>query len=212
MSKSSSNNASSRKGRPPAEEIGLANERVLTAATELFLDLGFGRTTLDMVAKQGRVGKSVLYRRYPNKEALFEAVVHRSIKTMFDHMTDVSKLDDQHSKLQVAGEQLIEGILHPRCVALMRITAAEAKSLPALAQKAYQVSFDGSVDYVLNALGKGRTDEKALLAARRFVELAVQPFSFQAAFDVRTDDLRRRASSTTSEVLNLLIASGYLST
>ena len=138
-----------RRGRPPASRAGQFDERILEVATSLFLDRGFGRTTLDLVAQHAEVGKSSLYARYPSKGALFAAVVSRSIQTMFDHLAPVPQGLSLVQRLQAVGEALIEGMLHPRCVAFMRITAAEADNFPNLALMAYQVSFDGSVSYVL---------------------------------------------------------------
>ncbi|MBP3982640.1 TetR/AcrR family transcriptional regulator [Acidovorax sp. JG5] len=204
--------AAPRRGRPSAQEALLVDERVLSAATTLFLELGFGRTTLDMVSQLARTGKSALYARYPNKESLFSAVVQHSIQTMFAHMSSVDSPSDYRSRLRSAGRQLIEGMLHPRCVALMRITAAEAHNFPELALLAYRVSFDGSVRCVVSAL------EGALLPAgqdikeiaHRFVEVAVQPLSFQAAFGLNPDALRQRSASSVDDAIALLCATGRL--
>lgn len=193
-----------RRGRPPAQQAGLLEERVLQVATALFLERGFGRTTLDLVAQQAEVGKSSLYARYPGKGALFDAVVSHSIQTMFDHMAPVPQSLDFAQRLQTVGEILIEGLLHPRCVALMRITAAEAENFPGLALKAYQVSLEGSVEYVLMAMGTNSSDAQLRALAQRFVEVAVQPLSFQAAFGVEAELLRLRAPACVQDAVALL--------
>lgn len=196
-----------RRGRPPAKQARGLEERVLQVATTLFMEKGFGRTTLDLVAQQAEVGKSSLYARYPNKDALFDAVVSHSIQAMFDHMITVPQSLDLAQRLQAIGEILIDGLLHPRCVALMRITAAEASNFPSLALKAYEVSLEGSVDYVLMAVGTkhaGTADPKLRALAQRFVEVAVQPLSFQAAFGVQADLLRSRSPACVSDAVTLL--------
>lgn len=201
------NAPSRRRGRPPAQHAGLLEERVLQVATALFLERGFGRTTLDLVAQQAQVGKSSLYARYPGKGALFDAVVSHSIQAMFDHMAPVPPSLDFAQRLQTVGEVLIDGLLHPRCVALMRITAAEADNFPGLALKAYQVSLEGSVEYVLMAMGTtgaSRADAQLRVLAQRFVELAVQPLSFQAAFGVDAELLRLRAPACVQDAVALL--------
>ena len=173
----------------------------------MFLERGFGRTTLDLVAQHAEVGKSSLYARYPSKGALFAAVVSRSIQTMFDHLAPVPERLNLMQRLQAVGEALIEGMLHPRCVAFMRITAAEADNFPDLALTAYQVSFDGAVLYVLRGLGAAdpAAAEPGLTAlAQRFVEVAVQPLSFQAAFGVDAALLRLRASACVRDAVELL--------
>ena len=196
-----------RRGRPPASQAGQFDERILQVATSLFLDRGFGRTTLDLVAQHAEVGKSSLYARYPSKGDLFAAVVSLSIQTMFDHLAPVPEGLGLGQRLQAVGEALIEGMLHPRCVAFMRITAAEADNFPNLALMAYQVSFDGSVSYVLKGLGAANLDAAdpgLITLAQRFVEVAVQPLSFQAAFGVDVALLRLRASQCAHDAVELL--------
>jgi AcrR family transcriptional regulator len=196
-----------RRGRPPASQVGQFDERILQVATSLFLNRGFGRTTLDLVAQHAEVGKSSLYTRYPSKADLFAAVVHHSIQTMFDHLAPVPEGLNLEQRLQAIGSALIEGILHPRCVAFMRITAAEADNFPDLALTAYQVSFDSTVLYVLKGLGVDNlnsTSQELIRLAQRFVEVAVQPLSFQAAFGVDATLLRLRSSQCVHDAVELL--------
>lgn len=204
-----------RRGRPSTAQAALLEEHVLATATTLFLERGFGRTTLDLVAQQAAVGKSGLYARYPNKGALFTAVVDRSIQTMFNDMQAVHNDPDTGQRLQRVGEGLVEGMLHPRCVALMRITAAEAENFPNLALSAYEVSFKGAVRQVLRALGvqdRVDADVEQTRLAERFVEIAIQPLSFQAAFGVDATLLRLRASACVRDAVKLLQAARTLDT
>ena len=199
--------SSRRRGRPPASQSGQFDERILQVATSFFLERGFGRTTLDLVAQHAEVGKSSLYTRYPSKGDLFAAVVRRSIQTMFDHLAPVPDGLSLEQRLKAIGEALIEGMLHPRCVAFMRITAAEADNFPDLALTAYQVSFDGAVLYVLRGLGVDNltaTTQELVTLVQRFVEVAVQPLSFQAAFGVDTALLRLRSSQCVHDAVELL--------
>lgn len=204
----------SRRGRPPAEEAGLAEGRLLDAATTLFLELGFGRTTVDKVSTISGVGKSSIYARFASKEELFAAVVTRSIASMFDDMKPVPPDLDVKDRLRHVGKELAQSLLVPRCVSLMRITAAEAVNFPELASMAYQVSFDGSIRRILQALGgSGNSLEKrkATRIAVRFLEVAIQPISFQAAFGADIAVLRKRWKSDVDDAIRLLEARGDLS-
>jgi AcrR family transcriptional regulator len=202
-----------RKGRPRAEDRGLADERVLDAATALFMERGFGRTTLDQVSERSQTGKSTLYRRYANKEALFAAVVTRSIDAMFDDLKAAPSDGSVQDRLRHIGHELARVMLDARCVALMRITAAEAGNFPALATLGYQQSFDGTARFVAEAIiGPNGSEPIAavLPVARRFVELALQPISFQAAFGVDPDLLKDQVSRHVDEAIILLTATGKL--
>ena len=189
------------------------DDRVLDAATALFLEQGFGRTTLDQVSERSRTGKSTLYGRYANKEALFAAVVTRSINAMFDDLKADATGGDVHSRLRHVGLELARVMLDPRCVALMRITAAEAGNFPALATLGYQMSFDGTARFVAEAItgsDRSRIPTSVMPTACRFVELALQPISFQATFGVDPDVLKKQVGRHIDEAIILLTATGLL--
>jgi TetR/AcrR family transcriptional repressor of mexJK operon len=49
--------------------------KILAAAKESFLELGYAATSMDLVAQRARASKTTLYTRFPSKEALLAAVV-----------------------------------------------------------------------------------------------------------------------------------------
>jgi len=196
-----------RRGRPPAAEAGIVDKRILATATELFLELGYGRTTLDKVSQLSNTGKSALYGRYPDKETLFGAVVERSIQQMFADLPAIPMDRPLRERLLHVGTELAKSLLVPRCVALMRITAAEANTFVDLAGMAYRVSFDSSVQWVREALGANRSEG----IAERFVEVALQPMSFQAAFGADVQAMHQRSRADAEDAILLLEAKGLLS-
>jgi AcrR family transcriptional regulator len=60
-------------------QIAQTEERILAAATELFLADGYVATTLEAVAKRARVGARTVYLRFGTKAALFKRVVDVAI-------------------------------------------------------------------------------------------------------------------------------------
>lgn len=186
-------------------------ERILTAATSLFLEQGFGRTTLDQVAARAKTGKSSLYGHFRDKETLFSAVVHHSIELMFAEMTEPPTEGTIEDKLRDVGRALTESFLLPRCAALMRITAAEAETMPDLAHSAYQVSFDGSLQRVKAVLdaNTSMSDQETVTIATRFIEIALQPLSFQAAFGGDLPALLARSHEDVEDAILLLKSKGY---
>ncbi|EQD50033.1 transcriptional regulator, TetR family, partial [mine drainage metagenome] len=58
-------------------------DRILTAAHELFAANGLG-VTLDDVAHHARLGVGTVYRRFPNKESLVEALFEQRIIELID--------------------------------------------------------------------------------------------------------------------------------
>lgn len=183
-------------------------ERILDAATSLFLEQGFGRTTLDQVATSARTGKSSVYGYFKNKPTLFSAVVHHSIELMFAEMGDLPQASGVEERLRSVGLSLIHSLLVPRCAALMRITAAEAETMPDLARSAYQISFEGSLHRVKAVLDDDPSfkERDTTEIATRFIEIALQPLSFQAAFGGDLALLRSRSANDIEDALLLLKA------
>jgi len=69
--------------RPPSAlreaQIAQTEQRIIGAATELFLADGYVATTLEAVAKRARVGARTVYVRFGTKAALFKRVVDVAI-------------------------------------------------------------------------------------------------------------------------------------
>ena len=61
-------------GRPLRADAARNREKVLRAAREAFAESGYG-VPLDEIASRAGVGPGTVYRHFPAKEALFEAVV-----------------------------------------------------------------------------------------------------------------------------------------
>ena len=51
-------------------------ERLLDSAGSLFSRWGFDKTNMDDIARQAGISKGAVYLEFPNKDALFKAVVH----------------------------------------------------------------------------------------------------------------------------------------
>jgi AcrR family transcriptional regulator len=68
-------------GMPSLRQAQIAHteERIIAAATELFLADGYVATTLDAVARRARVGARTVYVRFGTKAALFKRVVDVAI-------------------------------------------------------------------------------------------------------------------------------------
>jgi TetR/AcrR family transcriptional regulator, mexJK operon transcriptional repressor len=128
-------NTSTRSMSPRAER---KREQILSGAQCLFLTHGYAGTSTDAIAKAVGISKETLYAYYPNKEALFAAVLQ--------HLVDVLA-DDQFAEIEhtmlVNGEtfrqalidlaqRIIRSTMQPDYLALMRIVIAESTRVPQL--------------------------------------------------------------------------------
>jgi TetR/AcrR family transcriptional repressor of mexJK operon len=123
-----------RGGRPPQEEAARLGERILDVATELFLAEGYGATSIEAIAQRARISKRTLYHRFPDKAALFAAVVHRIIEGLRPPsgvpLYDGGTLEEILRRL---ARLVLRASLVPMALALSRLMIAEAQRFPELA-------------------------------------------------------------------------------
>ena len=202
-----------RRGRPRADQAGEVDARLLDAATDLFLERGFGRTTLDQVAQVARVGNTTLYKRYPSKELLFTAVIHRSVEKAVGQIVVKARQSTASARLRHTGIAMGHSALTREVVAIMRISAAEAESFPEIARLGYRIGFDASVEQAARAIA-GSDEDAAMIAATpaatRFVELALHPLELQGMFGVDLSILRPRIEESVEHAIAMLSALGML--
>src|SRR2546421_5423662 len=80
-------------GRPLRADAARNREKVLQAAREAFAESGYG-ITLDEIAARAGVGPGTVYRHFPAKEALFEAVVTARLTDLVRDARDRARADD----------------------------------------------------------------------------------------------------------------------
>src|SRR3982074_3196203 len=75
---------------------GSKHQRVVERATEVFCRYGFARTTMGDIAERCEISRPALYLLFPDKEAIFTAVVERmdqdklaSIRAEVAHLKDL---------------------------------------------------------------------------------------------------------------------------
>ncbi len=120
-------NAIARVGRPLKAEQNAAAERIIDAATTLFATRGFAGTSMEQVASQCGAGKDTVYRRFPSKVALFEAVVEHAHGRAVTRLRDLPMVEgDALERLRALMRELLHINMEPDLIALKRITFSEA--------------------------------------------------------------------------------------
>ena len=79
-----SRNRTRPRGRPPATDSAETRETIIDAARVEFAVRGFDATSLTSIASAAGLTPSALYHYFDGKEALYEAVVHRTIEVVWD--------------------------------------------------------------------------------------------------------------------------------
>lgn len=63
------------RGRPKAETVSQISTAIIEAATDIFLARGYEETSMEAVATRAGVTKVTLYKRFPDKRGLLQAVL-----------------------------------------------------------------------------------------------------------------------------------------
>ncbi len=85
--------AANRPKRKTRSDVARNRERLLIAAKAAFAQDG-ARATLDAVARKAGLGIGTLYRHFPTREALYEAVYRRDIEQLVALSDDLSAVAD----------------------------------------------------------------------------------------------------------------------
>lgn len=128
-----------RGGRPSRVQSAQLSDRILDVATALFLQDGFGTTSIEAVAKRAGISKRTFYHRFRGKEELFEAVVRRLIARWMPPF-DAALLDAPSlaEALRRSAEYMLDVALTTEGLALHRVVIAEAERFPGLARILYE--------------------------------------------------------------------------
>lgn len=86
-------------GRKPRADAVQNRERLIAAAKEV-LGQGGPSASLEAVARQAGVGTGTLYRHFPTREALFQAVYHREVEQMLELAVDLQASNDRLEALR----------------------------------------------------------------------------------------------------------------
>jgi AcrR family transcriptional regulator len=88
-----------------AERLDLTAERILDAALEQFELHGIRRSSVEAIARRAGVTRVTVYRRFPRKEALVDAVTVREARRM------IAAADAHITGLADAEERAVEGVV-----------------------------------------------------------------------------------------------------
>ncbi|WP_158792117.1 TetR/AcrR family transcriptional regulator [Granulicella sp. L60] len=117
------------------ESNGSIDERLLSAALDVFLEKGFAAATIDEIAGKAKSSKLTLYNHYGNKEGLFEAVVRRQNAAMLEVVTMTLPIGGPIEEfLHTMANRLYASLLLKETVGMLRILHAEAERFPKLTE------------------------------------------------------------------------------
>jgi len=191
-----------RGGRPTLDDARRKSEQLLTAATALFVERGFDAATMEAVALAAGIGKQAVYQRYPNKEALFAAVIARLSDEGEAAMPRHDDRDPLAPGLASRVHDYLRYALNPRSQLVCRLVMREGHRFPQLVMLLQQVTLDRMIRPLAAFLGAAAARGEARPADMMAVASACVDLVFaeamRSAFQQRTLSAAqvRRAAET----------------
>lgn len=159
---------------PSAYHRRVAEEKraaILKAATGLFLAAGYDGTSLARIAEAAGVSKATLFKQFPTKAALFDAIVTDSWQVE-DADGPEPPAADLRAGLTAIGHRYVDLLTRPGMTALFRIVIAELPRFPELGEAQFSRGkmpyFESVSRYLAAADGAGsaKVDDPDLAATQ----------------------------------------------
>jgi AcrR family transcriptional regulator len=206
-----------RSGRPPKELAGEVERRILDAAHKLFLDRGFEGASIEEIAQAARCGKPTIYARFPDKRALFTAVVMRDIVARIEHFEIDVPAGAVEERLTAVGAALLRNALEHDRIELMRLAMAEARRFPDLAASLGGMARERGTERGGRLLAEiAQSDEIGRLAAfaperfatttRFFIDLLILPLILRALLGERLELLEAEVDAHAARTVTFFLA------
>lgn len=108
------------------------------AGTAVFLRLGYGSASMDLIAAEAKVSKQTIYNHFHSKDELFKAIITDMTATL---ITPLSVRDAVRSSperlLRSLGRDFLSLMLKPSSLSLYRLIVAESGRIPELGGEIY---------------------------------------------------------------------------
>lgn len=134
---------------PPAHDAPAPDAKagqILAASRAAFLELGYGGTSMDLVAQRARVSKTTLYTRFPSKEELFTATIiaecdRYGLRFAPDAFDDLP-LEETLARV---GRRFVDLLWSPEVTKMQQIVIGEASRFPEVARLYFQAGPEQAV-------------------------------------------------------------------
>jgi TetR/AcrR family transcriptional repressor of mexJK operon len=109
------------------------HQQMLEAAGELFITQGYGKVSMEAVAKLAQVSKATLYAHFPSKDVLFATIVGDACaRNALGDNNFPELVGDIGAALRQIGTRLLSFLMLDRTMAIYRVTIAESARFPEL--------------------------------------------------------------------------------
>lgn len=172
-----------RSGAPSRREK--RRQAILDAAREIFLEQGYGATSLNDIVSVSGGSLATLYDLFGGKAGLFQAMIEKGCLEFFEFL-DAGDIDGKplEEALHVIAERFFEGLIQQNGMALLRVIVAEVPQFPEIGVTYYQAGPEAGRERVSVYLAKQA--ERGLLtvddpdfAASTFISMVLADYQIK---------------------------------
>jgi AcrR family transcriptional regulator len=160
-------------------------EHILAEAKNVFLELGFERTSMDLVAQRAQTSKRSLYAHFETKDALFTAVIERIQQLFMGRMkTPEHYADDPMDAAVLFCGRFAQMLTWAPILRTCRLGIAEAERLPDASSRLYDAFFGVAHERLSDFLEKqfALAPASATRLADQSLTSATHPWFLRALF------------------------------
>ncbi|MCX7092326.1 MAG: TetR/AcrR family transcriptional regulator [Methylobacter sp.] len=136
-------------GRPRKGDEQLSRDRLLDTAFTLFLEHGYGKLSLETLARDAHVSMRTVYSQFGGKAGLFGAVIRRCSDQFVSGLSEEHVLEHSPEQaLSAFAKQFLHRVTRPDAVRIRAILIGESLRFPDLATQFYEQGPQRTLDHL----------------------------------------------------------------
>ena len=187
-------------------------DQVINGARNIFLSQGFEGASVDVIARQAGVSKATLYSYFPDKQALFMAVLNQECDLQRRAQMDIEFLQrDVRDALHHLAYSMLEFLMSDEGVSIFRVCVAEAQRFPELGRAFYETGPSTAMSHVAGYFSTPKVGnildiDDPMKAADLFMKLCRGDLMLRRLLCVSSEATHEEVSEAADEVVATFIA------
>ena len=191
---------------------GRKYDQVLAGAREVFLREGFEGASVDQIARDAGVSKATLYSYFPDKQALFMAVLTSQCQMQSEQAMGIEILQRPVPEaLFSIAQSFLNFLMSEFSVQVFRVCVAESTRFPELGRAFYESGPKQVLDEIAAYLSSPRVQQELeihdpYMAADQFLQLCRADMLLRKIFNVDHDASPEHIDRVARETVDTFLA------
>jgi len=187
-------------------------DQIVASARMLFLEHGFGATSMDVIAENAGVSKRTVYNHFKDKKALFSAIIETVCKETCPTDFDRPDLSQGAEQVLIAiGIKYLTANLAPQAIDLLRVVAAESATFPELGKLLWESGAKQLTQFISDYLVTLEQEGVLIVTnpdvvAIQFLGMIKEPFYLPLLFGIGHNPSKKEIKTTVEYAVSILLA------